>query len=207
VVAAATFMQRWRAEPEPSSPSPAVVETTLPARTGSADSDTVTDAPDTPDVSAALNPTDTQELAQAVAARLSGDLEESRRVLLEITARTPENEGVSELLKTVEAELWAQDTLPLRFRASHNHRIGSCDGVLSFEKDAITYRSSDHGLWRWSFDELREMNRKNRHELELVTGEKDTLRLGGGKNYDFRLKGKGLDAEDWARLERLARGG
>jgi hypothetical protein len=156
---------------------------------------------------ATLAAEDAQRLGEAVAARGVGDLERSQRILQDLVDRDPGHTAAAELLQQVEAQLWARDALPLEYRAKHNHRIGSCSGQLTIEADALAYRSRDHGLWRWGFDELEEMRRKNRRELELVTRENDALRLGSGKHYDFELQGATLDADDWGRLRILIRGG
>jgi serine/threonine-protein kinase len=162
--------------------------------------------PDLAPIPTTLTPDDARRLAQAVAARLSGDLELSRQILQRLVGSDPGNSAATELLGQVEAELWAREALPLEFRAQHNHRIGSCTGQLTLEATGVSYSSPDHGLWRWSFDELERMTRKGRRELELVTGEKETLRLGGGKHYDFKLTSDTVTIEDWARFVRFGRG-
>jgi hypothetical protein len=51
------------------------------------------------------------------------------------------------------------------------------------------------------------MRRKGHRVLELVTREKDALRLGSGKHDDFEFQGATLDVGDWERLRVLVRGG
>jgi hypothetical protein len=199
-------IQRWGA----GTTEPAAVGRAGPAAPGGplgpGDTSTTTPAEPGTSVPATLSPDATRVLARAIAAHLGGDLERSRDILEELLAGDPALEEASRLLQRVEAELWARDTLPLEFRAAHNHRIGSCRGRLSLEAQGITYSSSDHGRWHWSFAELRGMTRKSPRELELVTDEREALRLGGAKRYDFQLLSDPLPSDEWDRFVHLARG-
>ena len=199
-------IQRWGA----GTTEPAAVGRAGPAAPGGplgpGDTSPTTPAEPGTSVPATLSPDATRVLARAIAARLGGDLERSRDILEELLAGDPALEEASRLLQRVEAELWARDTLPLEFRAAHNHRIGSCRGRLSLEAQGITYSSSDHGRWHWSFAELRGMTRKSPRELELVTDEREALRLGGAKRYDFQLLSDSLPSDEWDRFVQLARG-
>jgi tRNA A-37 threonylcarbamoyl transferase component Bud32 len=144
-------------------------------------------------------------LAQAMAARLSGELERSRELLQELLDSGESFPAASRLLERVEAEIWARDTLPIHVFAEHNHRIGSCRGELTLEPTGLAFRSRDHGQWQWSFADIQVVRRKGLREMELVTNETEALRLGGAKRYDFKLLGELPDREVLARFLELVR--
>jgi serine/threonine-protein kinase len=110
-----------------------------------------------------------------------------------------------ERLDWIEVEQWAQEALPIEYRAEHNHRIGSCRGQLTLEATGISFRSQDHA-WDWSYPSIRGVQRRSRWSLEFATSETETLRLGGDKRYRFKLTREGLSREVWARFARLTRG-
>ena len=130
-----------------------------------------------------------------------GDLEASKAGLEALLRRNPSFSGASELLVEVNDELWKK-TLPISIQAKHNHRIGSCTGMLTLAAWGLSYYSEDHE-WRWEFDEIRIMQREGRRVLHVETYEKDVLGLGKPKNYKFELS-RSLSDEDWARYQRLA---
>ena len=100
--------------------------------------------------------------------------------------------------------MWTRK-LPLVFRARHNHNIGGCTGRLQLGGSGIEYRSEEHGLWRWSFKDIRLMERKDPWQLRIETQERELLALGKHKSYKFSLLGSPLAAEEWARYRILAR--
>jgi hypothetical protein len=133
----------------------------------------------------------------------NGDLEESQRNLEELLQKNPDFAGAELLLQDVDVQLW-KETLPLSFTAKHNHRIGHCTGKLSLEEWGIEYRSAEHGLWRWSFNEIRIMERPSQWRLEIETGEVGLLVMGRAKKYKFELMDAPLEDQAWRRYQRLA---
>jgi serine/threonine protein kinase len=149
-------------------------------------------------------PTEAVLLYQATLAAQQGKLESSEKTLRELLRRNPGFAGAEDLLERVEDGLWRRK-LPLVFRARHDHRIGGCTGQLRLEASGIVYRSEDHGVWRWSFDEIRSMEREDPRHLRIETDEKDLLALGRPKGYEFSLLSSSLTDEDWKRYEKLAK--
>ena len=148
-------------------------------------------------------PTEAELFYRARLAFENGDLEGSRERLEALLRTNPSFEGASELLVAVDDELWKR-TLPLSYRAKHNHRLGSCTGTLSLAASGIRYSSKDHE-WSWDFDTIRLMDRDGRRVLNVETYETDVLGLGKPKNYRFELLRDLLRHEDWMRYQRLMR--
>jgi hypothetical protein len=132
----------------------------------------------------------------------NGDLEGSKRQLEALLRTNPSFEGASELLLQVNDELWKK-TLPVSFRAEHQHRIRGCTGTLTLAAWGIRFSSTDHD-WKWKFDEIRLIERQGGRVLNLETYETEVLGLGKPKNYKFELR-ESMGDEDWSRYERLAR--
>ncbi len=133
----------------------------------------------------------------------NGDFEGSRDQLTALLRTHPSFEGASELLVAVNDEFWKK-TLPLSYRAKHNHRLGSCTGTLSLGALEIRFSSEDHE-WSWHFDNIGLMDRDGRRVLNVETYETDLLGLGKTKNYRFELLYDSLLDEDWMRYQRLMR--
>ena len=131
-----------------------------------------------------------------------GDLEDSKRQLEALLRAHPSFEIASELLVKVNDEIWKK-SLPMSFRAKHNHRLGSCTGTLTLAAWGIRYASEDHE-WRWDFAEIRLLEKDGRRILNLETHETDLLGLGKPKNYKFELRNPMRD-DDWSRYRRLSR--
>jgi hypothetical protein len=140
---------------------------------------------------------------EATVAFENGDLEESQLKLEELLEENPDFAGASQMLQDVDVQLW-KETLPLSFNAKHNHRIGECTGKLSLTDWGIEYRSTEHGVWRWTFDEIRIMERPSRWRLELETEEMDLLVMGRAKKYKFEFRDAPLEDQAWRRYQRLA---
>ncbi len=150
-------------------------------------------------------PSDRELLVRALAQREAGDLEACRATLEALLSRVPDYPGAASLLAQVEEQLWLQSALPMVFQARHKHRIGSCEGRLTLDKEGLVFLSEKHGTWDWPFSEIREMERKDVAEIQIRTEEKDVFRLGGAKKYLFKLVDRGLSEEDWERYKRLFR--
>ena len=138
----------------------------------------------------------------ARAAYESGDLEASREKLESLLEQQPRYYGASELLSDVKMEI-VRRRLPISVSAKHKHRVGSCEGRLTLADGQITYRSEKHGSWRWAFEQIVRMERKDSRHISLKTTEKETLRLGGSKNYSFEL-GAPISRETWSGYRRIA---
>ena len=150
----------------------------------------------------APDPPEAQVFYRARLAFERGDLEDSKRQLEALLQANPSFESASELLVRVNDEIWKK-SLPLSFRAKHNHRLGSCAGRLTLAAWGIRYASEDHE-WRWDFEEIRLLEKDGRRILNLETHETDILGLGKPKNYKFELRNPMRD-DDWSRYRRLAR--
>jgi len=154
----------------------------------------------TPSLPLALS--DPQLFYEARSALERGDLEGSKARVETLLRRSPSFPGASELLAEVGDRLWRK-TLPLRVRAKHGHRIGGCEGTVTFAAWGIRYSSADHE-WEWKFDEIRVMERANRRSFYVETYEKDVLVLGKPKSYRFALRDS-LGDDVWSRYQRLAK--
>lgn len=132
-----------------------------------------------------------------------GDFETARQQLEELTEQKPDLAGAADLLERVRDELFMA-TLPLSLRARHNHRIGECTGSLSLQSDGVGYTSGEHGAWRWSFDQIRVLERESRWRLSLETYEKELLGL-SNKKFRFVLISTPLESDVWARYLRVVR--
>ena len=138
----------------------------------------------------------------AVAALDSGDLEGSRASLDSLLEREPRYPGASELLLTVKAEV-VRRRLPIDVSAKHDHRMGSCQGRLTLAEGRIEFVSEAHGAWRWAFDQIVYIERKDARHIMLKTEERDTLKLGGSKSYKFEL-GAPIGRETWNAFRTIA---
>jgi serine/threonine protein kinase len=110
--------------------------------------------------------------------------------------------GAVQLSSAVELERFKQ-TLPLTLEAKHDHRIGSCSGVLTLAVDHIGFASDEHGKWRWSFGEVRGARRASKWKLQVTTNESEILRAGSSKHYNFSLLNDGVDDRCWTRYLKL----
>jgi hypothetical protein len=68
----------------------------------------------------------------------------------------------------------------------------------------VEFRSPEHEVMRWTFDEILIMERPTIWRLEIATREKDLLTIGRPKNYKFELIDAPLKAETWRRYRVLA---
>jgi len=148
-------------------------------------------------------PTEAELFYEARLAFENGELEASRDHLEALLRINPSFDGATELLVMVNDALWKK-TLPLSYRAKHNHRFGSCTGTLRLTATGIRYVSKDHE-WSWDFDSIRLMDRDGRRVVNVETYETDVLGLGKPKNYRFELVRDSLRNEDWVRYQRLRR--
>ena len=161
----------------------------------------VADTPAAPE-HPAPDPPEAQLFYRARLAFERGDLDDSKRQLEALLRANPSFESASELLVRVNDEIWKK-SLPMSFRAKHNHRLGSCTGTLTLAAWGIRYASEDHE-WRWDFEEIRLLEKDGRRILNLETHETDVLGLGKPKNYKFELRNPMRD-DDWSRYRRLSR--
>ena len=114
----------------------------------------------------------------------------------------PDYPGASELLLSVKGEV-VRLTLPIELDAKHDHRMGSCRGRLTLADGRIEYLSEKHGAWRWAFEQIVYLEGKDSRHLELKTGERDMLKLGGSKRYRFELA-EPIDSETWSGFRTIA---
>jgi serine/threonine protein kinase len=148
-------------------------------------------------------PSEAELFYDAAVAFENGDIEESQQKLEELRETNPDLAESSPLAEDVDEELW-KEALPLSFLVRHDHRIGSCRGRLHLASWGVEFRSPDHEVMRWTFDEILIMERPTIWRLEIVTREKDLLMIGRPKNYKFELIDAPLKAETWRRYRVLA---
>jgi serine/threonine-protein kinase len=132
----------------------------------------------------------------------NGELELSEQKLESILENDPEWERARNLVTEVSAQLVLPE-LPVELPAEHHHRLGSCKGRLTLREDGVEYGSKSHGLWRWDFAHVRELDAGGARRVALSTYEDDMLGLLDRKNYNFTLLGVAVDPEFWKRYERL----
>ena len=71
-------------------------------------------------------------------------------------------------------------SLPLRFVARHEHRVGHCTGDLSLAESGIRFESPRHGDWRWRPEDIEGLTQRSETEIELrarIRGEPGTFRF------------------------------
>jgi hypothetical protein len=141
-------------------------------------------------------------LSRARRAAERGELETSEGTLEALMEKNAEHQGAQELLTQVSVEL-LKPILPLTFQARHEHRLGHCSGTLTLNDWGVEYRSKKHGVWRWRFDQLRDMERETQWSFSLETHEEEMLGLIKSKRYNFTQLSEPLKDEDWKRFRRL----
>lgn len=89
------------------------------------------------------------------------------------------------------------DRLPLKYEVVHNHKKGSCNGVLTIEKWTFTYVSADRpeDSRTWKVTDIKEVESKTSDELVLKTRESGAKTLGQDRNYKFKVAGAGIERE------------
>jgi hypothetical protein len=71
-------------------------------------------------------------------------------------------------------------SLPLRFVARHEHRVGHCTGDLSLAESGIRFESPRHDDWHFRPEQIDSLVRRSETELELqarIRGEPETFRF------------------------------
>ncbi len=71
-------------------------------------------------------------------------------------------------------------SLPLRFVARHEHRVGHCTGDLSLAESGLVFEAPRHGKWRFRPEQIENLLRRSETELELrarTRGESETFRF------------------------------
>ena len=142
----------------------------------------------------ATEPTDAELYAEAENALARGELAVSKTKLDALLKINPGFSGAAELRERLEHRIWTM-TLPRSFAARHNHRIGSCDGVLSLTYTGLSFRSNDHE-WAWAYGELISLDRPDAVNLYIVTTDRDLLGILSNKRFTFRLEEVFTD-DDW----------
>jgi hypothetical protein len=149
--------------------------------------------PELPPVAA--EPSEAELLAEAENALARGELAVSQTKLDALLKINPGYSGVAELKERLERRIWTT-TLPKSFDARHNHRMGSCDGVLSLTFEGLSFRSNDHE-WAWAYDELMSMDRPDAVNFNVVTRDRDLMGILSNKRFRFRLLGEVFSDTDW----------
>ncbi len=71
-------------------------------------------------------------------------------------------------------------SLPLRFVARHEHRVGHCTGDLSLAESGLVFEAPRHGEWRFGPERIESLLQRSETELELrarTRGESETFRF------------------------------
>jgi serine/threonine-protein kinase len=150
----------------------------------------------------AADPSDAELFAEAENAFARGDLAVSRTKLDALLKINPGFSGAAELKERIEQRIWTT-TLPRSFKARHNHRIGSCDGVLSLTFEGLSFRSNDHE-WAWGYEALISMDRPDAVNFNVVTRDRDLMGILSNKRFRFRLEEVFSDV-DWRFFEKAVR--
>jgi serine/threonine-protein kinase len=58
-------------------------------------------------------------------------------------------------------------SLPLRFIARHEHRVGHCTGDLSLAQSGLLFEAPRHGEWRFRPEEIESLVQQSDNDLEL----------------------------------------
>jgi len=132
-----------------------------------------------------------------------GQLSASTEHLDTLLRNNPSFIGAAQLLVDVNDAKWRK-ALPQQFSATHNHRLGGCEGALTLHADKIEFVSGAHD-WSWSFDDIRTISVPSQREIVVGTHEIDLLTLGRPKNYKFSVEGQSPTIS-WSRYERLFHG-
>ncbi len=143
---------------------------------------------------AARGPSDAELFSEAESALARGELAVSRMKLDALLAINPGFAGAAELRERLEHRIWTK-TLPRNFAARHNHRIGSCEGVLSLTYTGLNFRSTDHE-WAWLYEELVSIDRPDAVNFEVVTSDRDLMGILSKKRFKFRLE-EFFSDDDW----------
>ena len=144
--------------------------------------------------------TEAELFYEAGVALEQGDLERGRASVETLLERNPSFAGAADLYVSVTDQIW-EAGLPLVFGARHRHRIGGCEGELSFASLGVRFHSPDHD-WGFRPEDIRVMERPAGTTVIVETFEKDTLGLGKNKRYRFELDAPLRDA-DLARYQKL----
>src|ERR1051326_2610467 len=83
---------------------------------------------------------------------------------------------------------WAQ---ALQFPVRHQHWRGGCDGIMTVDKNAISFRGAASGeqgtndhAWTWKFYDIQELQLAPR-SIRILTYKDSKLKLGSGRSYEF----------------------
>jgi hypothetical protein len=97
-------------------------------------------------------------------------------------------------MERLEHRIWTM-TLPRSFAARHNHRLGSCEGMLSVTFTGLSFRSKDHE-WSWAYGDLVSLDRPDAVNFYIVTTDRDLMGILSNKRFTFRLEEIFSD-DDW----------
>jgi len=104
--------------------------------------------------------------ADAERAREEGRIDEGEALLNAITAHHPDYPDSTELSEKLERDRF-RESLPMRFVARHEHRVGHCTGDLLLRADGIAFETSRHGTWRWPVAAIERLTRVSASALSV----------------------------------------
>ncbi len=131
--------------------------------------------------------------AEAQLAFGQGDIETAEAKLEELRALDPSYAQAAELVAELAHARWLAK-LPLSYSAKHDHKFGSCDGVITLNADGIGFTSESHS-WSWPFAQLARTERRDSKQLRIVTTRK--------KKFNFDLRDP-IQLVDWSKFLNLA---
>ncbi len=105
-------------------------------------------------------------------ARAEGRLDDGEALLNAITAHQPDYPGSAQLSAGLELARF-QQSLPMRFVARHEHRLGHCTGDLWLRADGIAFKTSRHGRWHWRPAEIEQLTRLTTSALTIRVASQD----------------------------------
>ena len=123
-----------------------------------------------------------------------GELDQGAQLLDAYEAHVPEGgERLAALADNLERERFLT-SLPFRFVARHEHRIGHCTGDLVLGAREVRYESSRHA-WSWRVDAIQVLERVNGERLSIEAPDED----GELKDYELTFLRPSLAQSDFER--------
>lgn len=131
--------------------------------------------------------------AEAQMALEQGDIEAAEAKLEELRAVDGSHAQADRLVQELAHARW-MDKLPLSYSGKHDHKLGSCEGIVTLNADGIGFTSDAHS-WSWPFAQLTRSERRDSKRLRIETTRK--------KKFNFELHDP-IQLVDWSKFLNLA---
>ena len=131
--------------------------------------------------------------AEAQMALEQGDIETAEAKLEELRAVDRSYAQAARLAEELALARWMAK-LPLSYSGKHDHKLGSCEGVVTLNADGIGFTSDAHS-WSWPFAQLTRSERRDSKRLRIETTRK--------KKFNFELHDP-IQLVDWSKFLNLA---